>query len=138
MRMTKSQMQSKFSTTLKADAIEVEHTTVVIFSSASERQLRETDFRTDRPKGDGSIDILGDKGHRYKRAVLGFSIVLIVLSLLPSLDYDGLSLFGIKPALSDVHGKRIVFSALWLELAYHAFFLALHRLVSCNRLGVIA
>jgi hypothetical protein len=69
--MTKSQMQSKFSTTLKADAIEVEHTTVVIFSSASERQLRETDFRTDRPKGDGSIDILGDKATNISGLCLG-------------------------------------------------------------------
>jgi hypothetical protein len=76
---------------------------------------------------EGSLDdILGEKGHRYKRAVLGFSIVLIVLSLLPNLDYSGLSLFGVKPAPNDVHGKRLVFTALWLVLAYHAIFLALH------------
>ena len=34
MTISKSQMQTKLSTTLKAEAIEVEHTIVVIFPSA--------------------------------------------------------------------------------------------------------
>ena len=71
-------------------------------------------------------DILREPGHRYKRVVLALCLILIGISLYPNLDFSQLSLFGIKPAPSDIHGKLIVFSVLWLLLAYHAAFQAYH------------
>ena len=71
-------------------------------------------------------DILGEKGHRYKRVVLALCLVIIALSVIPDVDYSKLSFFGLAPAANDAHGKLIVFGTLWLLLLYHAAFLAWH------------
>ena len=57
--------------------------------------------------------------------VLALCVIIIGLSFIPGLNYEGSAFFGISAA-NDVNGKRLVFGVLWLLLTYHAIFLALH------------
>jgi hypothetical protein len=75
--------------------------------------------------------ILGEQGHRFKRALLALCLITIGLSV-PEINFEGLTLFGIKPASTDTHGKLLVFSVLWLLLVYHSMFLAVHAYQDWN------
>ena len=71
-------------------------------------------------------DILGEKGHRYRRVFIPLCIVLAAILLLPGLDYSGLSFFGIKPGTVAVDPEIVIIVCLAVLAGYHGGFFAFH------------
>jgi hypothetical protein len=65
-------------------------------------------------------DVLQDRTHKYRRSLIAICVVLIAIYWLPNLNFEDLSLFGVKPGVADYNPRLLVVWSLWVLWTYHA------------------
>jgi hypothetical protein len=63
-------------------------------------------------------EVLSTRALTYRRNAIALSVVLVLIYYIPSISYDDMSFFGIRPR-AGASQKTLLLTALWVLLIYH-------------------